>query len=139
MMNRPLFHRVASLITAALLCTTTAVAAQQRRPMTARDDAFPGDEELQQPITPIRLRPANEEAPPLGRIAPSAVGEVGRRQNRQQDFQQIEPLARIDSRVRNRVQSRLRTRIDRNYDPQANATSPFAVAEEQTRSIGRRR
>jgi hypothetical protein len=49
-------------------------------------------------------------------------------------------MARIASRINNRVQNRIHNRIDRSYDPQANATSPFAVAEDQTRiSNGQRR
>lgn len=47
-------------------------------------------------------------------------------------------LTRIDSRIQNRVESRIRSRIDRNYDPQANTTSPFKVAGDQIRALGRR-
>ncbi|MBN8849642.1 MULTISPECIES: hypothetical protein [unclassified Sphingomonas] len=73
----------------------------------------------------------------LGRTADSAVGEVGQRQTRTQVAPNIEPLARIDSRIQNRVQNRIRNRIDRYYDPQANATSPFAVAVDQARKGSR--
>ncbi|WP_308815767.1 hypothetical protein [Sphingomonas sp. GV3] len=45
-------------------------------------------------------------------------------------------MARIDNRIQNRVQSRIRNRIDRFYNPQADAASPFAVADEQTRTAG---
>lgn len=74
-----------------------------------------------------------------GQVARSAVGKVGERQTRDEPVEGIEPMARLDSRIQNRVQSRIRNRIDRNYDPQANVTSPFAVAQDQTRSATRRR
>ncbi len=48
------------------------------------------------------------------------------------------PMQRIASRIQNRVESRIRNRIDRNYDPQANARTPFAAAEQETRAVGRR-
>lgn len=85
------------------------------------------------------------EAPPApepmqvtlpGRTAESAVGQVGERQTRQATAG-IKPTARINSRINNRVQSRIRNRIDRYYDPRANATSPFEVAEEEARQAGR--
>lgn len=47
------------------------------------------------------------------------------------------PLTRLDSRTQNRVQSRIRNRVDRNYDPQANATSPFKVASVQGPAVAR--
>lgn len=73
-------------------------------------------------------------------VAVSAVGQAGRRQTREQTAQQtgIEPMARIDARVQNRVQARIRNRIDRYYDPQANATSPFLVASDQARTANQR-
>jgi hypothetical protein len=48
-------------------------------------------------------------------------------------------MVRINNRIANRVQSCLRARIDRNYDPQANASSPFDVAGEEARTPGRSR
>lgn len=84
--------------------------------------------------------------PPLdtnqnGRTARSSVGQVGQRQTRDSAGEQagIKPMARIASRIQNRVQNRIRNRIDRNYDPQAGATDPFAVAEDQARTSGRPR
>ena len=72
--------------------------------------------------------PAPSEArQTVGRTAESSAGRVGERQRRDQ-ADGIEPLARIEGRLTNRVQSRIRNRIDRNYDPLANATSPFMVA-----------
>lgn len=67
--------------------------------------------------------------------------QPGQRQTREQIAQDagIEPMARINGRIQNRVQSRIRNRIDRYYNPQANAASPFQVAGEQARAAGRSR
>lgn len=73
-----------------------------------------------------------------GQTAASAVGRIGERQTREQAAPNSQPLTRIQSRVPTRVQSRIRSRLDRFYDPQANATSPFVVAGEQARTAGRR-
>jgi len=77
--------------------------------------------------------------PAPGQTATLAVGQVGQRQTRERPIEGIEPMARITSRIQNRAQTRIRNRIDRYYDPQANATSLFAVAGEQARTAGRRR
>ena len=87
----------------------------------------------QQPLPPQPQTPLQA----AGRPVESAAGSVGQRQTRE-DTTGVEPLGRLDSRISNRVQSRLRNRIDRYYDPRANAASPFAVAEEQTRAAGKR-
>lgn len=68
---------------------------------------------------------------PEGQVAESAAGQAGLRQTRDQ-VDGIDPLARINNRIQNRVQTRVRNRIDRNYDPVANATSPFDVAGQAT-------
>lgn len=68
-------------------------------------------------------------APQAGQIAESAAGQAGVRQSRAQ-VEGLNPLARISNRIQNRVQARLRNRIDRNYDPRANATSPFEGADQ---------
>lgn len=65
---------------------------------------------------------------------PLLAGSVSRRAPAQAS--DTLPLARIDARIQNRVQSRMRTRIDTNYDPQANALSPFVVASAQARTTG---
>jgi hypothetical protein len=71
-------------------------------------------------------------AGPLGAGSPAA--KLGKRAEKAQPG--LSPLNRVDSRIANRVQSRVRNRIDRNYDPRANATSPFRVAGEQVRRAG---
>ncbi|KQM78770.1 hypothetical protein ASE70_18935 [Sphingomonas sp. Leaf22] len=91
-----------------------------------------------------------DQAPPVqsslpatqqGETARSAAGQTGQRQTREEVAAEagIEPMGRINGRIQNRVQSRIRNRIDRYYDPQANATSPFAVAGDQARTAGRPR
>lgn len=62
--------------------------------------------------------------------------QIGQRQTREELSLEagIDPMARINGRIQNRVQSRLRNRIDRYYDPQANAISPFKVAGDQVRA-----
>lgn len=84
--------------------------------------------------------PALAQQAPQARVAESAVGQAGQRQTaaRTQAQIQAEPMARINSRIPNRVQNRIRNRIDRNYNPQANATSPFDVAADQVRAPGAR-
>jgi hypothetical protein len=72
-----------------------------------------------------------------GQMAESATGQAGLRQTRDQ-VDGVNPMARIDNRIQNRVQARIRNRIDRNYDPRANATSPFEVADHATQSAGQR-
>lgn len=79
--------------------------------------------------------PAQERS--AGRVASSAAGEVGQRQTRERAVANIQPMGRVNSRIQNRVQSRVRNRIDRNYDPQANAASPFEAASDQVRAATR--
>ncbi len=97
-----------------------------------------------QDAQPVVVVPSQSTPSPLlerqrGTVAGSTVGEAGRRQTRDQEIGGIKPLGRINSRIANRVQSRLRTRIDRNYDPQANAASPFEAASDQARTVTRPR
>lgn len=108
-------------------------------PSAAQTSARQGDDGEQQ----VEVQPPQPQFQPLptrpiGRVAPSAVGEVGQRRTRE-EAEGIEPLARIDTRVANRVQSRLRTRIDRSYDPQANPASATAIAQDRARTAGRSR
>lgn len=74
-----------------------------------------------------------------GDVATSSAGRVGQRQAREESVPGVAPMARIDSRIQNRIQSRLRTRIDREYNPSANAVSPFETAADRVRSSGRAR
>lgn len=71
-----------------------------------------------------------------GRTAETSVGEVGQRQRRDEAAPHLKPMVRIPSRIQNRVQSRIHNRLDRYYDPQSNAASPFEVAGEQGRKAG---
>lgn len=85
----------------------------------------------------VLLLPASEaiaQDVSAGRVGDSAVGQVGQRQTRDQASENVEPLVRVDARIRNRIQSRIRNRIDRNYDPQANATEPFTIGADQLRT-----
>lgn len=99
-----------------------------------QEDEQPLVQQQQQQQTPL-------DTNPTGRTARSSVGQAGQRQTREAAAEQagIKPMARIASRIQNRVQNRIRNRIDRNYDPQAGATDPFAVAEDQARTTGRPR
>lgn len=65
-----------------------------------------------------------------GQTATSIVGRPGERKEREQ-VEGVEPMARINNRIRNRVEARIRNRIDRHYDPLANARSPFVIAGEE--------
>ena len=99
---------------------------------SALQGAEPQEQPRPAPSSPVDTRP--------GQTASSSVGTAGQRQTREQLGQEagIEPLARISGRIQNRAQMRVRNRIDRYYDPQANAMSPFVVAGDQARAAGRR-
>jgi hypothetical protein len=94
-----------------------------------------------------RARSADFEPPPAiandqtARTADTVSGRIGKRQTREAVARKAgtEPMARIANRINNRVQSRIRNRIDQDYDPQANAASPFAVASDQARAAANRR
>ncbi|WP_336985212.1 hypothetical protein [Altererythrobacter aquiaggeris] len=75
----------------------------------------------------------NEGMQRSARTADTGVGEVGKRLTAQDAAAIADPLGRINSRINNRVENRIRNRIDRDYDPAANATSPYEVANRQTR------
>jgi hypothetical protein len=89
------------------------------------------------PVTAQTVDTSVGQGTPAGHVASSTVGEVGQRLTREESAQQIEPLGRVESRIQNRVQSRIRNRIDRYYNPQANATSPFEIAGQQARKAGK--
>lgn len=94
---------------------------------------------------PEKRAPADEEPAmlpdpaPIARTADVGSGQVGQRQTRETAVPDAMPLDRLSTRVTNRVQNRIRNRIDRYYDPQANATSPFQVAQDQARTTSPRR
>jgi hypothetical protein len=111
-------------IVAVALCAATPALAQQRAARSQRTDpmALPA---------PSSLRGGAGDQESNARIADSSVGRAGQREG-------YPSISRTDTRIGNRVQSRLRNRVDRFYDPQANATSPFQVASDQVRNAGRR-
>lgn len=82
--------------------------------------------------------PQSTQPPRAGQTAESVAGQAGVRQTRAQ-VEGVNPMARINNRIQNRVQARLRNRIDRNYDPRANATSPFEAAGQATARAARPR
>lgn len=95
------------------------------------------------PETPVPRRNGASTFSADGRVwrtGDVGSGQAGQRQTRDQVAQDagIEPMGRITNRIQNRAQTRIRNRIDRYYDPQANATSPFVVAGDQARNAGRR-
>lgn len=85
---------------------------------------------------PQSPRPATLDAN-VGRTATTGTGRIGQRQTREEAAPNVQPLNRIQNRIASRVQNRNRNRIDRYYDPQANAASPFEVASDQARVAGR--
>lgn len=121
-------------VAAAVLLAAMPAAAQVRTPP-------PTDQDDEQPVPQPQQQPTQPRTNEAGRVAESSVGQVGQRQTRESAATEtgIKPMARIASRVQNRVQNRVRNRIDRDYDPRANATDPFAVAEDQTKTSGRPR
>jgi len=80
-----------------------------------------------------RLRPPRHETAKPARLPDRRP--VGQRQTRAETAPNIVPTARLNGRIANRVQLRMRNRIDRYYDPQANAASPFEVAGDQARAV----
>ncbi|MBX9813268.1 MAG: hypothetical protein K2X76_01050 [Sphingomonas sp.] len=99
---------------------------------TSRSDDGP-DESL--PAPPLTATVDVSKDKSQGKVAGSAVGRAGERQTRA-TVKGVVPTARVDNRIANRVQSRLRNRIDRDYDPQANAISPFASAVDKLKRSG---
>jgi hypothetical protein len=118
-------------VTLTLIVSVGAIAQTGGRELGVEDDRRALD------LQSLEQRPLDRVIP--GRNARSSVGEAGKRLATREAEGPIKTAARINNRVQNRVQSRLRNRIDRSYDPQVNATSPFAVAEDQTRKPARRR
>lgn len=127
-----LFGVSAALVAAPVTAQVRSAPVASASPDQDDDEALTPQQQQQQ--TPLETNRA-------GRTARSSVGQVGQRQTRDTAAAQagIKPMARIASRIQNRVQNRVRNRIDRDYDPLAGATDPFAVAEDQARTTGRPR
>lgn len=113
-----------SAIILSCLLVAQSLAAQTLPIVTVQDDTLIEQEPPPRQTDLIPVQP--------GRVANSVVGEAGQR-----DIRNRIATTRVASRVQNRVQNRIRSRIDRYYDPQTNATDPFATAEDQARVAGR--
>lgn len=120
-----------------LICVCFAAANPAAAQMRTAAVTSPLNDQEEQPTPPQRPTPI--ETNQAGRTSQTSAGQVGQRQTRDTAAVEagIKPMARIANRIQNRVQNRLRNRIDQNYDVRANATDPFAVAEDQARSGGR--
>lgn len=117
----------------ALLVSTTA-AALMGLAVPAAGQEFPPLEPTEDAADTDPAETQNEGLQRTARTADTGIGEVGQRQTAQDGPGVQEPLGRITSRINNRVENRIRNRIDRNYDPTANATSPFEIANRRTRA-----
>jgi P pilus assembly chaperone PapD len=125
---------VLPLMAALLVSGTMPVAAQDRDRTIGVTNTDDGTYDNAAPTQ----RPLPSANPvPNGRLSNAGNGQIGQRQTRRDTAANVPPLERIQGRVANRVQNRLRTRIDRFYDPQANAATPFRVASEQARTSRR--
>lgn len=78
---------------------------------------------------PQQQRREDDTSP--GRVAESAVGRAGQRQTTDDVVPDQRLSRRVSNRIENRVQLRIDNRIDEDYNPQADAKSPFAAAEEK--------
>lgn len=114
----------------AVMCSALLLAAG---PAAARP---PQSSEAINPNQPDRTQQSTDASPrqKAGSVPTSSVGTAGQRREQSQSVANIKPTARLQTRIANRVQSRIRNRIDRFYDPQANAISPFTVAADQAQS-----
>ncbi len=129
------FRLIMALLAMSLAVPAVQVVAQVRTTSDSTDQGDNGQVDVQQQRQiPVQINQA-------GRVGDSAVGQVGQRQTRENAelTTGIKPTARLASRIQNRVQNRIRNRIDRDYDPKANATDPFAIAEDQARKNSRTR
>lgn len=102
-------------------------------PVCAQDLAQPVDGDYPRAVRQDETPPVLSQSDRAGRVSSPSVGRVGQRYTREQTAPHARPLGRIASRIQNRVQSRIRSRLDRYYDPQANAATPFEVAGQQTK------
>jgi hypothetical protein len=125
---RHLQRRLALLPTAGIAATLLAV-----NPVAARAQQLDNQGGYSIDLsTPYQgSSPVDTNQQKAGSVATSSVGTIGQRQGA---VASIKPMARLNTRIANRVQSRIRNRIDRFYNPQANATSPFEVAADQVQT-----
>lgn len=114
-----------------LMPALAAAQVQGRNNPTTFRAADPEAEQVQQQPQPSAM-PLDQP----GRVANVGNGQIGQRQSRTDAAPSLVATTRIESRIQNRIENRIRNRIDRYYDPQANATSPFAVASDQARKNG---
>ncbi|MCI4655874.1 hypothetical protein [Sphingomonas aquatilis] len=140
--NAPAILRVGLIVLAVTLALPAGAQVSGRTGASDRDIDAQSD-----PMTdPAMQQPLRTTSPTTtmrpGATARSSIGQVGQRQQREQELSGIGAGLRIQNRIQNRIQSRLSLRIDRNYDPGASQRAPFAVANDQVRSptarIGRR-
>lgn len=127
-----------ALVLGANALAAVSAAAQVRDPVTSSSQTGREEDDDQPPQqTPMTRIDTN----PSGGTARALAGQVGQRQTRDTTTVEtgIKPMARISNRIQNRVQNRIQNRIDRAYDPQASATDPFRVAEDQARIAGQPR
>ncbi len=116
----------------ALLSTTGAALIGLAVPAAAQE--IPPPEPTEDTESVEQADTQNEALQRTARTADTGIGEVGQRQTAQDSPAMQEPLGRINLRINNRIENRIRNRIDRDYDPTANATSPFEIAERRTRA-----
>lgn len=96
----------------------------------AAAQSFPIDPAAPDPVAEESADTQGEGLEDVGRTAETGIGEIG---ERAEFIVNTDPMARLDTRIHNRLQNRIRSRIDRDYDPMANATSPFEEVDQQTR------
>ena len=116
-------------------CTFAALSLVLSSAAIAQDRGLSIESETQQaaenvPVAPSSSTPVISQ----GRAANAGNGQVGQRQSRADAAPSALPLDRVQGRIASRVQNRLRNRIDRFYDPQANAMTPFLVAGDRIRT-----
>ena len=84
--------------------------------------------------TPMHSSPAARQN--AGQTAKSSVGRAGERRTIAQATG-AKPMARINGRIANRIESRVLNRIDRTYDSNNNALSPYVNAGDAAAKAGR--
>jgi hypothetical protein len=87
-------------------------------------------------VTPDQAAVANQigDVRSNARAPQTGTGMLGQRQRREDAPENIQPLARLETRVENRIQNRLSTRLDRNFQPPTTASAPVARAKSRIES-----